>query len=244
MSFDLRPVRALAVLLLACPSSAQGLVQIALQGHVAAAGGARVELAVTALVEGEARRAALALHVAQGTDAHTLCALLADRARGLGLALLFPAEHAGAGPRAVSLFFLDVTEVELRVPVGLSGRLVATEEAPSLVRLLPPQPAGGGSKPPGEARLLIAASTHHPVTEVHGRAWLELDLPADGNALRASEALFTRAVEAGWLVDRPANDAWRPLRVGESARVVGLSVEVESNGPDWGLALELESHRR
>lgn len=242
---NLRPAfaRLLVFLTLVVPSLAQDLVQIALEGTLSAPGGGRVLLAVSARVEGELRRAALDLHLAEGTDAPTVAALLAERAQALELAMLFPGGVGnGPVPRA-SLFFARAARVELRLPAGLTGRIVACEDAPSLVRILPPRPAPAGTQV-GPARLRVAATTLHPVTGASGEAQLELELPQDGSATRASEQLFTRSVEAGWEADRPGNDSWQPIRVGDSSMVRGLSVEVLPGGSDWGLVLELQPPRQ
>ncbi len=237
---NLRPILLLLVSLplLAAPTAAQGLVQLTLSGALSEPGGGRVQVAVEARVGDQVRRAALDLHLAQGTDAHALAALLAERAQALELPLLYPG--AGADPGAgVSLFFGQALRLEARLPAGLHGRLVACDGPPSAVRFLPPRPRAAGEQAP-TTRLVLAVTTRHPVTGVEGSERVELDLPADGSAARASERLFTRTVEAGWTADRPSNDAWRPLRVDDSSLVRGLSVEILRSGHGWGLALELE----
>lgn len=237
---SLRPalLRLLLVPLLAPWAAAQGLVQIALEGALSEPGGGRVVLSVEAFAGSQLRRASLDLHLAQGTDAHSLAALLADRAQALDLALLYPGAAPVATP-AASVFFAHVQRVEMRLPAGLNGRIVACEDAPSAVRFLPPRPQPTPS-PGGKARFLMAVTTLHPITGHSGRVSLDLELPRDGSAARASEQLFTRTVEAGWTADRPANDSWRPLRVADSSLVRGLSVEIRSDGPDWGLGIEFE----
>ena len=222
---------------LAPAARAQGLVQVALEGSITVQGGARVEATVTARVGEETRSAVLDLHLAQGSDAHVVAALLAERARLANLSVL--SIGAAKGP-TTSLFLGDVVSLELRLPAGLVGRIVVCEEAPSLVRLLPPPP----SSAKGAARLVLAATTLHPVTGLGGRTVVDFALPADGSAVKASEQLFAHTVAAGWVADRPTNDAWRPVRVGDSSLVRGLSVEIVSEGPEWGLAVELDAPRQ
>ena len=218
----------------AAQGPAAGPVQVALRGTLAAAGGARVQLAAWRDTSSGPRRAELDLHLAQGTDARVVAALFAERARAAGFDPLLP--DPGPGAAVLSLFLEGAEGLELRLPEGLDAQVVTCTGAPRSLRLLAPR------EPAGTATLTLTATTWHPHDDGRGRARVQLELPADGNPALASSQLFSRTVEAGWTADRPRPDAWSVERMASGALITGLAIDAPGGG--WGLELALDPGER
>ena len=222
--------------LLALPSSAQGLVQIVLSGAIAQEGGARVEVdlryearAGNAVGEGGVQ---LGLHLANHTTAAELGLLLARELERTGALVIAPRE-LGSDPKRASIFVDRVHFAALRLGRGLSGDVCSTEEAPALVRILPPKEAKE------EASFLLSASHEHPHTKDRGRFELAVQFAAGLSGEQASDLVTTSALNKGWPGQWVDHRAWRPQALATGARVTGACVALRTKG-DWRIEVELE----
>lgn len=232
-----RLLAALAILALTVPASASGLVQLSLAGEIVETGGGQVRIEVEARVRGEVRRALLDAHLAEHTRANDVAALFAARARHAGLAVVAPDDGA-ARSTFPQLFIEDVTAVRLRLGHGLWSTVTLCEDAPQALRVLPPKLVQEG------AELIVGASTFHPHDHSRGRSVVEVEIDRFDSAAAIAEELFSLSTREGWVSDRPSPEVWRAVRMGNGARIQGVSVQLLAPGADWGLEVELPAPAR
>lgn len=221
-----RLLRFVLVLLLvassAVPLRAQGLVQIALKGAVAEAGGGWCDLSVSALdaQRGELQTGVVALHAAEGTGAGDLVLLLASRLEARGVKVVRPAAPAGPTQQAAhelqwSLFVEQCAGVSLRVPEGLQLSATTSEGAPQSVRLLPASAAGGV--------LFVRASAHNRADGVVSPLRCQVSLTKAAAKDDIASALAAAAIEAGWRGAVEGRDTWLPGLPLDGTEVRGAS---------------------
>lgn len=219
-----------SLLLLALPSlaSAQGLVQLRLDGATADRG-TRVELEVGALVEkNRPRQIVVELFVGPGTTGGELGALLARRLSRAGFEVLSPEVY----PHARSLFIERALFLRIRVGGGLTAVVTTCEGPPSAVRIIPP----GRSDVP--ATVKISAGTFSLHTRDIGVAEIEVPIAPTDASPQISENLHKAATEAKWMADRPAGDSFRVYKMLDGSLILGCSVQVQSSA-EWRLEVEL-----
>lgn len=218
-------------------AAAQGLVQIAFQGAVAPAGGARVEvdLVYVAVENGEERRMELGVHLAQNTSATELAQLVERELKRRNVACSASSDAlapGAAGPRG-SLFVERVLFVGLRLGQGLQAQVCLCEDAPGLVRFLSPL------EKKEAAKFSISASTEHPHSKERVRFDLSVDFTAAQTGAVAADTLTTASIAKGWTASWQGNSAWKPAKLQSGARVTGTCLTLESAG-DWRVEIELE----
>ena len=227
-----------AVLVLAAAPAlahAEGLVQIVLEGEIVQDGGARIELelAYEARFEGRVSeaRTELGLHLAKRTSAADVALLLQRELQRSG-AVVIAAPDGGERTRA-SIFVDHTHAVALRLGRGLTAQLCLCEEAPALVRFLPPKEAKEA------ARFTLSASTEQPHTKERTRFDYAFDLAAGLSGEQAADVLTTGTIAKGWTGQNLDHQAWRPQSLSSGARVTGTCLALASKG-DWRLEVELE----
>lgn len=232
--------RAPLALLLALPLTAAPLdrapgewVQISLSGSLQRPGGARIELTVAAVDRvGEERRVSLEPHLAEATPAHDIASLLAQRLERAGIDHWLSSTEVQEPALRRDLFVERAVFVRLRLGHGLQSVLTVCEGAPSAVRVQPPVV----TLEPGS--LSFTASARHAHTEARSRERVHVNLAPTMHAARISEALSSQCLERGMIADRPRQDAWRILKLGDGSTLTGFSIGLQSTG-DWALELEL-----
>lgn len=225
-----------ALFLFALPASSKGLVQIVLTGQIAQDGGARVEISLryeTRIAESTGQGGLdLDLHLANFTTAAELGLLLARELERTGAIVIAPRE-LGGDPKRASIFVDRVHFAALRLGRGVSGDLCTAEEAPALVRVLPPKELKE------EATFLLSASHEHPHTKDRGRFEFSAKFGSTMSGEQASDLIATTALDKGWPGKWVDHQAWQPQGLATGARVAGACVALRTRG-DWRLELELE----
>lgn len=231
----MRPLNLASLLLLLPAASAQSRVQLSLAGAIERTGGARVEIGLVFGEPGaEPRTGGLALHLAEGTSAGEVTALLAhllDR----GGARVLGAPTADPKPRA-SLFVDHVRSVRVRAGHGLQTTITLGDDAPETIRLLTPE-----VRPDG-ALVTLGATKLRTHDGTAGRIDIELEIDPRSTPARIAEQLSTRAIGAGWEAERSGGDGWRLVPSIEGARLSGCAIALSSSG-DWGLEVALPVRR-
>ena len=202
-------------------------IQLTFEGQVVGTGGARIELAVEALRSDQSVRVSLEPHLAEATSASDVAALLARRLERAGI-FAWVTETDGSMRRHV--FVEHVLGVRCRMSPGLSATVTVCEGAPDSLRIEPPDIVQG------PARLRVTYSTLHPHTGVRGQQELEMPLTPDMHAARISEALTRQCLDDGLVAERPQQDSWRLVKLGDGAGLVGFNVELDT-AADWALEL-------
>ncbi len=236
MSAPARLLLALASLLaLAGSPRAEGLVQLTLRGAVAQPGGGPVEIAWGFVSDsGQALHDQLRVHLAEGTRAGDLAALLRARLERSGAEVIAPAPR---DDRSAAVLFLDrLVALDLRLEAGLSASITVCEGAPESVRFAAPRAAAGHLAP---GRVFVTTSTFHPHSRELGSVRLEVALDQETAPAAVCEALFQQGLERGLVGDRPAADAWRPLKTSDGALVTGCSIQLEDGRAGWGVQVRL-----
>lgn len=223
------PLAAALVAALAPVTRASGTVQLTFDGELSPPGGARVVVAIAAGIGAAAREVRLDLHLAAGTSGADLAALLADRCAAAKLEVLAPAAR---GPRA-HVFVEDARSVTLELDAGLGGAVTVCDGAPELLRVETP-----GGPETGPVRLVVAASAVHGHTARRTRSSIELGLEPGLGPAQISERLLARAVEAGWVCERPGVEGWRLSHLEDGSRITGFGVELRAERP-WRLELRV-----
>lgn len=233
------PSFAIAALLLVSSTTAaraDGLVQIVLEGEITQEGGARIELDLAFEtrvnnVTSEARTE-LGLHVAKNTSAADV-ALLLQRELARSGASVIAAPDGGHERLRASVFVDRAHAVGLRLGRGLTAQVCLCEEAPALVRFLPPKEAKEA------ARFSLTASTEQPHTKERTRFEYAFDLAASVSGEQAADVLTTGTIAKGWVGQCLDHQAWHPQSLSSGARVTGTCLVLASKG-DWRLEVELE----
>lgn len=230
----LRPfVFALALLACLAPrAQAESLVQLTLHGEIDEIGGSFVQVEIDIWRDQKVVRNDIHLHVAQGTSAHDLASLVNGRLADAGAVVRFPGEGTGK-PTEAHLFIEHTTAINLRLGHGMWGEVTTCEEAPQWIRFDEPQLV------PGDATLVLTATTYHEHLKTPGRLTLKLPLDKDTNSAALSQKLSTVAGENGWVSERPTADRWSPLRSDLGAAVIGCNIRFESKTADWRLEVQL-----
>ncbi len=233
------PSFAPAVLALALTTAfarADGLVQIVLEGEITQEGGARIELdlAFEARVNNVSTeaRSELGLHLAKNTSAADVAHLLQRELARAGAIVIAPPDGGGERLRA-SVFVDHARAVGLRLGRGLTAQVCLCEEAPALVRFLPPKEVKEA------ARFSLTASTEQPHTKERTRFEYAFDLAASLSGEQAADTLTTGTIAKGWIGQWLDHQAWRPQSLSSGARVTGTCLVLASKG-DWRLEVELE----
>ena len=220
-----------APLLLLGTASAEGLVQLSLEGQLSTAGGAPMELHV-GFWDGETVQSVdLRLHLAEGTTSHDLAMLLAARLRKAGADFQFPGEATASS--SAQLFLEDTTLVSLRLGHGLRAKVTTTDQAPESVRLLAPLEVKQSTE------VLACVTTFNPHLKTPGRLRLVVKATGETEPSTICEELFTTGLERGLVSDRPSPDSWRPTKTSEGAVVIGCSIDLGASQADWGLEVRL-----
>lgn len=217
--------------LLSGPVAAEGLVQLSFAGQIERFGGARVELSVEARSGEELRRVELVPHLARGTGAADVAALLADRLQGAGI-VVRPRTIGRADGLRAHVFIEGTVAVRVRAGHGLSVSVTTCEEPPLSVALQSPRANVS------TARVVISASTMHGHTEARELRTFEVELEPSLPGAQYSEVLFRTAIENRWIAERPEGRAWRPVRMADGSRITGVGVDVDTAG-DWRLEVTL-----
>lgn len=214
---------------------AQGTVQLVIEGEVAPEGGARIELEVafeSSAGGSHEERRTLGILVAQKTSAAEVAALLEDELVRAGARVV--GAHPGVRDRARASFFVDrAYSIALRLGRGLTAQVCLCEEAPALVKLVPPRE----TKEP--ARLSITATTDHPITRDRGRVEFPVELGGAFTGEQSADVLTTAALSKGWTGQWLDHQAWRPQSLTTGARITGTCLRFESKG-DWRIEIDLE----
>lgn len=225
--FLLRVAILVALVQMAPAVLAAGLVQVTLRGNIYESGGARVEF----LTEAGGKKASFRGLLARGTHPADLARLLERRMKKSGVDYIMGSSPKATGP--FSFFIEDCELISLRVSGGLEARITAVEEAPVAFRLLPPrslQASQGGN-------LRIYLATESKTDQKEAVVELELDLlDKRGSATWVAERLGKLATSRGVTSRRPSPDAWAPGGMTRGDKIVGLSVELET---DAGWAIEM-----
>ena len=213
-------------ILVARPSLAQGDVQLTL-GGLAGPHGALLELSVTALdpkpAEPGAVQAHLRLFLAPQTSSRDALALLNTKLTSKGIPTLLPGTATGPA----NLFILDAIQVRVRGGQGFYWTVATCDGPPAAIRF----ERAVALKAPSTVYVgLIGRSAVDGRTQSGG---LIMDLDGEATAPSISNSLRKRALESGWLSDRPQLNTWRPIKLGEGLSVVGCSVSVRSEDPWW-----------
>ncbi|MCP3919828.1 MAG: hypothetical protein GY711_30200 [bacterium] len=225
------PLRAFLTLALTSLAAGQGLVQISLGGELTRRGGSRVELAVGAKIDGQARQVELDIHLAQGTSSSDFAQLVAARLSRAGFDVLAPMPREAQAAKS-HVFVENTYFVRMRLGGGLIGTITTSELAPSEVRVDAPESM---LEP---ANLLISASTRSPHTKKYGRSQFAVEFAKDDHPAQAINKIHKAALTAEWLGDRPTAHAWRPVRLVDGSIITGFSIGLESAG-DWRLEVTL-----
>lgn len=241
----LRALLAPILLCLAPVAHAGGLVQISLEGRVDRAGGARIEIAVGAVVDTvvdkltqettfETREILVALHLAKGTSASDLAQVLASRLREAGMLIIAPRPEQGApgGASSAQVFIERGIFVRMRLGQGLHGRITACEEAPIAISVESPQVEKVAGK------LLLSATAKNMHTGDRSQHDLSMALDVEAHPAQIAAELFQLSMKEGWVAERPESLRWQPVRMKSGAALRGFSVEIEGKG-DWGIYMEL-----
>jgi len=227
---------ALALLSLAPPLAAEGLVQISLAGEISARGGALAEVEIGVWDGRKVRSLVMNLHLAERTSAHDLGTLIVSRLRAKGAQVDFPGERSSIGPRT-QIFVARATHARLRLGHGMWATVTTCDAAPESVRFLPPEVAKEG------AEIVLVASTFHPQTRKIGRAQIRYEMDEFANAATVSEAITKLSIRNGFLADRPSGERWHAERTKDGAYLTGCSIELLSPGADWRIEVELSVPR-
>lgn len=241
---QLLPPRALRLflVLLALPllprgAAAQGMVQLTLRGAIELRGGNRVQVTVGGNVlredkTQEARELAFSVHLAQGTTASEVLALLQRRLDDAGFVTLVSSPSEGEARNHTNLFVEQVLFLELRVGGGLTATVTTCDGPLRTLRFLAAQalPAAGS--------LHVSGSGRHPHDQRLSRRGFDLDMAEGEHPAALSERIFKVATEAGWIAQRSGPTEWSPVRWQDGSAIEGMSVEIVSQG-DWSLRLEL-----
>lgn len=224
-----------SLLALAGSTRAEGLVQLTLRGAVSEPGGGPVEVAWGFVPDrGPALHDQLRVHLAEGTRAGDLAALLQARLERSGARVIAPPPRDDRS--AVVLFLEGLVALDLRLEAGLSASITVCEGAPESVRFSAPRAAPGRLAP---GRVFVTTSTFHPHSREQGSVRLEVALDQQTAPAAVCEALFQQGLERGLVGDRPAADAWRPLKTSDGALVTGCSIQLEDGRSGWGLQVRL-----
>lgn len=249
---------ALASLMLSAPLSAPVVaatvdefpgewVQLTFEGRIEPVGGAPIELVVGALIRsddsmepvrdlarglpvGEGREVALRPHLAQGTSASDIAALLArhlERA-GADVWLSEPDEPSASGRR--HLFVERALLVRMRLGQGLSAEVTVCEGAPDAVKIEPPTTTLSAG------RLVVAYTSLHPHTRSRSRGDLEMTFEPSMHPSAISERLASYCLGQGMIAERPQLDSWRVVKLGDGAQLVGFNIRLET-AADWTFEL-------
>ena len=224
----------ISILSFASGARADHLAQLSFEGRVSTAGGGRIEVSIGArrTQDDVARQVDLGLHLAEGTSAADLTALIALRLEAAGILVLRPAP-SDPDSTLTHLFVERAIFVQIRAGFGLKGTISSCENAPVSMRVL----SSDALQAP--AQLLISASTWHPHTERASSARLVIELEQGMHGSGVAEQLFLTATQAGWIGTRPSVDEWSPARMTEGARVRGMSICMDSPA-DWGLRVDID----
>jgi hypothetical protein len=228
---------ALFAAVLSLAADAQGLVQLAFGGEIAATGGARVEIEVgfadrAPATQGQLRKLDLSLHLGERTSACDLAALLARRLEQAGARVIFTgASAAPHGP--ANLFVEDALSISLRLTDGLTCNVTLCEDRPASVRLQPPL------LEKQEARLKVVASTIHPHTKDHGSKSFEWTFADRDTRTDVGNKFIKAAIEKGWMSELENHETWRPGLFADGSNLEGCSFTLYSQG-DWRLEIELQ----
>jgi len=234
----------IALFLLALPlhaSSLQGSsdrpgewVQMTFSGQIADAGGARIEIEIGAVQgrdEFKSRQISLSPHLAPGTSAADVAAMLAQRLERAKFDVWLSEGREQAGKTVRHLFLEQALFVRLRLGHGISASVTVCEGAPTSMRILPPEVLEDG------ARLELAFSALHPHTRDQRREQMSMPLSFDLHAAQISSELTRRCLDRKWMAERPHQDSWRIVQLHDGARIVGFSVNLET-AADWRIELE------
>ena len=208
-------------------------IQLTFDGRIEAPGGARVELAVGAIARGElpqGREVAIHPHLAAGTTAADVAALLAQRLERAEIDAWLSESVTVDGESRCHLFVERAVLVRVRFGHGLSASVTICEGAPDSLKIEPPTILQE------EALLMLTASTLHPHTNARRREEFRMSLTPEMHASRISEALTSYCVENGGIAERPHPDSWRLVKLRDGASLVGLNVQLATGG-DWLLEL-------
>ena len=227
---------ALSAFVLSLAAEAQGLVQLAFAGEIAATGGARVEVEVGFADRtpgaGGLRKLDLSLHLGEKTSSCDLAALLARRLEQAGARVIFTG--ASAAPRGpANLFIEDALSISLRLTDGLTCNVTLCEDHPASVRLQPPL------LEKQEARLSVVASTIHPHTKDHGSKSFDWTFAERDTRTDVGNKFIKAAIEKGWMSELENHETWRPGAFADGSNLQGCSFSLYSHG-DWRLEIELQ----
>lgn len=192
----------------------------------------RLELELSGMIKGEARKVSLDLQLAPGTTAADLAEVVTMRFKLAGFDILAPSADRREKTTRGTLFIQDALQVNLRLMGPVRGTLTTSEGPPQSLRVRVPAAHVKAGK------LLLTGTAKHPHQDTLELLDLSVDLKVKDNAAAILERLHEASMELGLLSGRPGGNSWQPVRTTKGGLVTGLTISVIGGG-DWRVELEL-----
>lgn len=199
-------------LFLAAPASAEGLVQLRLEGRLEKAHLVEIEVGTADVPDG----VVLHVHLAKKTTGAELAELVASRLERAGAAVEVSSPRDGAA----SLWIDQTKFVHLRLGGGLVGTIACTEGAPETLKVVDESAIEGDSAVEVSASAALVVAGKAPI---RSQLTLEVRLKGESSAADAATAIWEAAKEE-WVSDRPGADSWHPIKPRAGGVLVGVSV--------------------